>query len=305
TLPELRKTSFSKKHKIVVLIFLTFICSLLIYRSFTPLLSNYYFSKAMEKNAKGEYGQMTILLDYSQELPNNRAWQSFYAQKYGKAISSIYPNGELVTDFFLEKELQDADNYLYGNNFRNISSKIIVESSLENSTSTEEYVNLLINVSSNLPESNMIAGNYYSNIKEYEKAIEYYNKALANLPDVDNKNLNLDHLQVVRNNYYKTYLSIANNYFKMLEYDKAIDNYKKAYSYNPIDYLVFKKIADIYFIEEDYQKVIPEVKKGMRLSPEDYTWPILLHYTYEKLNNSEMSEFWLEKAMSLGYEKNN
>jgi len=298
------KESVKKIYKIIIAIFLTIVCSILIYFSLTPLLADYYFTKAIKNYAQGELGEMTILLDYSEELPNNRAWRSFYAQKYAKLIYDIYPTNELVVDFFLKQKLEDADNYLYGDNFRNLTSKVLVNMSLNKFEVGQAYLDKLIKVSSSLPQSNILAANYYTNIFEYEKALNYLEKNLTLLPDINSPYINEDHKRIARNNFYNTYLSIASVYDKMKEYDKAIENYRIAYSYNPQDYLIFKKIADIYYLNREFDKAIIEVEKGMRLSPDDHVWPLLLHYIYEEIENKEKSLYWLEEARLKGFVDN-
>ncbi len=296
--------SIKKIYKIFISIILTIVCGILIYFSLSPLLSDYYYTKAIKNYAQGELGEMTILLDYSEELPNNKAWRSFYAQKYGKLIYDIYPTNELVVDFFLKQKLEDADQYLYGNNFRNLTTKVLVNMSLNKFENGQLYLDKLINVSSSLPQSNILAANFYTNLSEYDKALFYLNKNLSLLPNIDSPYINEDHKKIARSNYYNTYLSIASIYDKMEEYAKAIENYRIAYSYNPQDYLIFKKIADIYYLNEDYDKAKIEIEKGMRLSPNDYVWPLLLHYIYEEIEDNEKSNYWLNEAKLKGFEDN-
>ncbi len=301
---EIIKVSFNKTYKIIISICLTIICSLLVYFSIAPLLSDFYFTKAIKNYSQGDLGEMSILLDYSEELPNNKVWRSFYAQKYGKLIYDIYPTNELVVDFFLKQKLEDANNYLYGNNFRNLTTKVLVNMSLNKFEKAQIYLDKLISVSSSLPQSNILAANFYTNIFEYEKALYYLERNVSLLPDINSSYINEDHKKIARNNYYNTYLSIASIYDKMQKYDTAIENYRIAYSYNPQDYLIFKKIADIYYLNNEYEKAIIEVKRGMRLSPDDYVWPLLLHYIYEDIEDEQNSIYWLEEARLKGFKDN-
>jgi len=76
----------------------------------------------------------------------------------------------------------------------------------------------------NAPESPIIrynVANTYYKLAEYDKALDEFNKALANTTDNSLKE--------------KIYYNMGNTYFRMQDYVKAIENYKRALEIDPND----------------------------------------------------------------------
>lgn len=95
-----------------------------------------------------------------------------------------------------------------------------------------------------------ILGNTYHEQKEYDKAIEAYQKAIILNPNDD-----------------AAYNNIGNVYSQKGEYDKAIKAYQKSIELNPNDNVVYTNMGIAYGRKEEYDKAIDVYKKAIELNP--------------------------------------
>ena len=93
-------------------------------------------------------------------------------------------------------------------------------------------------------------GNVYSELKEYEKAIEQYKKAI---------NIDL--------NFRDPYINLGNVYSDLKEYEKAIEQYKKAIEIDPKYPGSYNNLGLVYYDLKDCEKAIAQYTKAIETDP--------------------------------------
>ena len=116
---------------------------------------------------------------------------------------------------------------------------------------------------------NHYRGNYYAINNEYDKAIEYYNKAI----EADSKD-----------DY--PYIGLGIVYYDLKEYDKAKECYKKAIEANPKDAYSYNGLGNTYYDLKEFNKAIEYYNKAIEIDPKDA-------YSYNGLGNTyyDLKEF--------------
>jgi superkiller protein 3 len=107
-------------------------------------------------------------------------------------------------------------------------------------------------------------GYAYNNKGDYDKAIEYYNKAIELNPDYAVAYYNLGN---VYNN--------KGDYGKAIEYyNKAIEYYNKAIELNPDSVDAYNNLGIAYNIKSDDDKAIEYYNKAIELNPGSIAYTI-------------------------------
>ena len=94
------------------------------------------------------------------------------------------------------------------------------------------------------------------------------------------------------NDIYKVHHDLGNVYFRKSDFQKAIENYKKAVALNTQDYKVYYDMASAYASLKDYPQAIINYKKALSLKKEDL-------YTMNGLAVAYLSEGELDLAREL------
>jgi tetratricopeptide (TPR) repeat protein len=119
-------------------------------------------------------------------------------------------------------------------------------------------------------------GRMYLRQKNYQRAIEQFNKGLAASPSISHPYLTRPHKQeigLVQSGFYDL-LGDAYNGEKNLP--AALKAYLSAQQLNPFYLPIYKKIADVYYLQGDLKKAIKYNQRGYLLNPRDYNWPLAL-----------------------------
>lgn len=93
-------------------------------------------------------------------------------------------------------------------------------------------------------------GNFYAKLKEYEKAIESYQRAIQIDP-----------------NYAVAYYNLGNVYRDKKEHSKAIEYYRKAIQISPNYSVAYFNLGNIYAEQKEYDLALREYKTALTLSP--------------------------------------
>jgi uncharacterized protein (TIGR02145 family) len=137
--------------------------------------------------------------------------------------------------------------------------------------------------------SYQMKGQYYSDIKDYQSALQNYDKALADFQDalrIDPKVPLAETLEKVKisqyaikslldwqssgggsNNDAVAYFKRGNAYREKNEYEQAISNYTQAIQLNPNFAEAYFMRGFTYFHKKDYDKAISEYNQAIRLNP--------------------------------------
>jgi len=144
------------------------------------------------------------------------------------------------------------------------------------------FLTASINLFSQTAEEWKKIGNTEFDSANYNKAIEYYQKAIE-----------------TDSTYFDAYHNLGNTFAHILDFDKAIEYYNKAIS--------IKKEADTYFSlgnvyseKKDYDKAIEMFKKGISLKPNSPKEYFYLSYLYNEKNNGIYVILYAKKAAQLG-----
>jgi putative inorganic carbon (HCO3(-)) transporter len=135
--------------------------------------------------------------------------------------------------------------------------------------------------------------------EDYGGAIDILKKELAILPPINNPYLNDGHRRQISGIAVKLYESLGQAYFKIKNYDLALEAYKKGLSFDPFRATLYKDIADIYYVQNNLDKAIEFNQRGLTLNPEDYNWPLALSLLYRDKKDLEIAKDYLNQALKL------
>jgi len=125
-------------------------------------------------------------------------------------------------------------------------------------------------------------GEYYTTMKDYNKALEYYNMALQIFPN-DPKALN----------------NVGNTYFRMNNYQQAFEMLNNAIKQFPDNYEGYNNIGSVYFSTGQYEQAINVYKKAISLNPAYPEAMKNLGSCYGMLKNYDEALVYFNKAASL------
>ncbi|MBI4779523.1 O-antigen ligase family protein [Candidatus Falkowbacteria bacterium] len=138
--------------------------------------------------------------------------------------------------------------------------------------------------------------------EDYESAIEILKRAIKILPPTDHQYLNDEHRRQIAAIAVRLYESLGQTYFKIKNYDLALDAYKKGLSLDPYRATLYKSIADIYYVQEEIDQAIIWNKRGFMLNPGDYNWPLALSLLYRDKKDLAEAREYLNQALELAPE---
>lgn len=138
--------------------------------------------------------------------------------------------------------------------------------------------------------------------EDYAGAINVYKRALEILPSPDHPALNVQHRAQIAAIAVRLDESLGQAYFKMKNYDLAIDYYKKGLALNPYQATLYKAIADVYYIQGRLVEAIALNQRGLTLNPGDYHWPLQLSLLYREKKDLEKAKAYLDQALKLAPE---
>jgi len=134
---------------------------------------------------------------------------------------------------------------------------------------------------------------------DYKGVIEILNQEIKILPPIDNPYLNDQHRQQILGITVKLYESLGQAYFKMKNYDLALEAYKKGLSFDPTRATLYKNIADVYYVQNKFDEAIKFNERGLTLNPTDYHWPLALSLLYRDKKDLKMAKDYLNQALKL------
>ena len=119
---------------------------------------------------------------------------------------------------------------------------------------------------------------YRDDLKNYEKALEFFNKSIE-----------------MTNNYLPV-MNRARLYMKMERNDDAIKDFNKAIELDPnIALIYYYRAREYYESNEDYDKALIDYKKALELKPDDTTYMFKVAYAASNSSNKkEALEYYLK-----------
>jgi tetratricopeptide (TPR) repeat protein len=125
-------------------------------------------------------------------------------------------------------------------------------------------------------------GNAYGRIEDYDKAINDFSKAIELNPD-----------------YAEAYNNRGNAYNKIKNYNKAINDYSKAIELNPDLAVAYNNRGVAYAEIEDYDKAINDYSKAIELNPDDAKVYYNRGHAYNKIKDYNKAINDYSKAIEL------
>jgi len=106
-------------------------------------------------------------------------------------------------------------------------------------------------VSPSSPANHNNLGDLYFRKKDYQKAIDEFEKAILLKPD-----------------YGDVYHNLGNVYKELGDFDKALVVYEKSLTINPNIWPSYQNIAFIYFLDKKYDLALENLEKAIKLQPQ-------------------------------------
>ncbi|MDO8667512.1 MAG: tetratricopeptide repeat protein [bacterium] len=138
--------------------------------------------------------------------------------------------------------------------------------------------------------------------EDYQGVLDVYKRALEVLPSLDHPDLNDQHRTQISSIAVRLYEGLGQAYFKIKDYDLALDYYKEGLKLDPYRATLYKNIADIYYVQGQFDKAIAWNKRGLMLSPTDYNWPLALSLLYRDKKDLIKAKEYLDQALKLAPE---
>ena len=140
-----------------------------------------------------------------------------------------------------------------------------------------------INLFSQTAEEWKKLGNAELDSANYNKAIEYYQKAIE-----------------TDSNYFDAYFNLGLSFSRLLDFDKAIEYYNKAITKNDTDAGTFFVLGSAYVEKQDYDKAIEMFKEGIKLEPNSPEEHYYLGFLYQEKGSFIYANMYVKKAAQLG-----
>jgi len=247
-----------------------------------------------------------------------------------KFLESFYGNDlEGVANNHLCKDYQSENDFMQAIALRNskrinkklrneIENKIL--SSCNSDVIENDYLRDEIdNIKDKKIQSLFEKGNTYYYKGNYDKAIEYYEKAIE-LKSDDEVYYNMGYVYCNKGNYDKAiecyekaielkpdkneaYNNMGNAYYNKGNYDKAIECYEKAIELKPDKDKAYYNMGNAYYNKGNYDKAIECYEKAIELKPDDEAY-YNMGNAYENKGDYDKAIECYEKAIELKPDKN-
>jgi superkiller protein 3 len=118
-----------------------------------------------------------------------------------------------------------------------------------------------------------VAGNYYFKIKQWAKAIEYYNKAIS-----------------LKNNNPIYYENRGLAFENMNQLKEAEASYKEALNYDSESGRYFNRLGVFYYVQKDYEQSVTYYQQALDREPDEPVYLDNISRAYEQLDQPDKAE---------------
>jgi len=147
-----------------------------------------------------------------------------------------------------------------------------------------------IKIHPNYKNSYLLLGNAYNYLKEYDKSIANYQKALQLDADYNEANTNL----------IITYRDAGRYYGEQLrDLDRSLQYLELAYAANQKDYETLRLLGVANGIRGDNAKAIDFFTRALELNQQDASAYLNLSTPYFRSGNAELGQFYQQKALEI------
>ncbi|WP_165783957.1 tetratricopeptide repeat-containing sensor histidine kinase [Flavobacterium alvei] len=211
------------------------------------IIPSILFSQEEATNAVFNKSLQKIAIRFRTEINFNKAHYFFTNQKWDSTL--VYCMKQLNSG--KNKELDDYCHYLRGNSFRHL--KLFQEAKKELNLVTKNFVYY--------PLVNKVLGESSSELKEFKKAIYYFNE-VEKWPNLDNQGIKIGGIYIDLGVCYLhlNQFEKAEKYLLKSKYLLEKENNKESL------FLLYTNIANLYYIQFKDKQAIPYFEKGYSLS---------------------------------------
>jgi len=240
------------------------ICELIHQYKATIEIKNHQGKTAIECMRDGTYGKFKRdredkIIELVSNTYNNSGGKYYQEKNLTKAIE------------FFKKAIKINSGFLMG--YSNLAICYLEIGMIDDALQTAQYV--INNLDKNHEPVCSALGRIYTQLKQYELAIQYFNKAIE-LKNPRAKNL---------------YLNLGNAYFEMGNYEQAVTAYENQIEQTPKQaeaYIkrgnAYKKLAKHDLAMQDYQQAMQNYQQALTINPDEDIAPL-----NEFLNSDELS----------------
>lgn len=229
-------------------------------------------------------------------------------EKYNRATSQaerdsiIKQMNDADRDFLANQKFEEANKLYYEKNYHGAIK--LYDEVLKFGEYAEAYNN---------------RGNVYQILKQYERAIQDYNKALELNPNLaeayNNRGFlcmyelkqyeraiqDFDKAIQLDTKYITSYANLAFTYYKMEQFEQAIQSISKVIELMPNEHISYECRAEAYCKLKNYKKAIVDLNKAIELSPNYVEAYQLRGICYQELGDEAKAQADFKKAKELGY----
>lgn len=131
-----------------------------------------------------------------------------------------------------------------------------------------------------------LIGNTFDEEGNYKKAAAYYEKASK-----------------YDNSFVAAFCNMGDMFVKMNDYESALQNYQKALEIDGKFIVPYIKIASLYYYKDDFAKSSREALKALKINTADNEANYILGMSYKKLGKYKESLEYFKKAAFYGNDK--
>ncbi|WP_428770099.1 tetratricopeptide repeat protein [Treponema sp. HNW] len=167
------------------------------------------------------------------------------------------------------------------------------------------------------PENDM-AWSYLAKLsgeaRDYEKALEYIQKATALNPDDYHHQLDAGSYYLglekpneaekawtkaikIEPDYFLAYTYRGGLRDEQGKYESALDDYRNVIRCNPKYYYAYESVAMLAWRIENWEEALQGFVKASEMNPENTSYKLMISACYRKMNNSAANKEYLSKAM--------
>ncbi len=224
------KTKKNLINKIILIIFLLFNLILIYIAIDNSIRSkkadNYFFlcHKSMVYNNLEDFNYCL----QAENLSYDRAQKDYYREHIVNYIIDNYKQLTKETDFNFLDYLNNSYYLLNEDKYSSNFSQAKLACFLEKEDYREKF-NDLVKLSPKRPAIYRAKADCYFRLKDYEKSILYYKKALKQLPDIYDQRINRDHQNSLKHYSHLLLFSIGKSHLELENNSEAIEYFRQAY----------------------------------------------------------------------------
>ncbi|MFA5644164.1 MAG: O-antigen ligase family protein [Patescibacteria group bacterium] len=274
--------------KFIIIVLVLAGCLFAINLEIKTLKVDYYFLKAKESFYRDEIPSSLLLFSYIRE--EGSFYKSYNYTFIGMIFDGFTKFKDEASRFLSIKEteeiLKELDEEKKNCSFEYRLARAQALAILGKFDEAEEIFDSLEERFSNYPNFYFKKAKMGLLKKDYNLAIENYNKTLGLLPEnlEVSSQINLKSLQNFKHLIYK---DIADIYFEEKKYELALDNYFLAYNNNLNNFSVLEKIIESYYLQGDYARASFYSNQGIKRRANYYVWYFLLGKINYELKDEE------------------